>query len=131
MCNTRIYKAWSSMRDRCLGKNTHNFKNYGGRGITICDQWNNFENFYKDMSGSYFEGLTLDRIDVDGNYSKDNCRWITKQEQQNNRRNNTFVTFNGETNNLQRWSNKLGISYSTLKYRHLNGKSLVKVPYSR
>lgn len=81
------YISWCSMKQRCYNPNRKNYKNYGGRGITICDEWlNSFENFYKDM-GKRPEGTTIDRINPNGNYEPSNCRWSTKKEQNMNRRN--------------------------------------------
>lgn len=78
MADTRIYSVWAAMKARCSNQDHPNFKDYGGRGITIQDSWYNFEGFYEDMKGTYEEGLELDRIDNDSGYSKDNCRWTTR-----------------------------------------------------
>ena len=82
----RLYKTWIGMYDRCYNKNNKYFKNYGGRGITVCEKWYQIENFIEDMYPSFEEGLTLDRIDVNGNYEPDNCRWVTREIQQRNTR---------------------------------------------
>lgn len=86
---TKIYKVWGSMRSRCINQKHSRYKDYGGRGITICERWNKFENFLKDM-GKCPKGLTLERIDNDGNYEPDNCTWATYLIQANNRRNSTL-----------------------------------------
>ena len=84
--NTKEYRAWSSMKSRCSNPNVASYPNYGGRGITVCDRWlNSFENFFEDM-GEAPEGFELDRIDVNGNYTPDNCRWVDESTQAKNRR---------------------------------------------
>jgi len=83
---TKTYKSWDCMIQRCLNSNSPNYSNYGGRGITICKEWiNDFRNFLQDM-GERPENTSIDRIDVDGNYNHDNCRWATPQEQEENKR---------------------------------------------
>ena len=80
MSKTNIYNCWANLKDRCTNKNKDTYHRYGGRGITFDPAWNDFENFYKDMGKSYFEYASLDRINNDGNYCKDNCQWLTKSE---------------------------------------------------
>lgn len=86
MCGTRMYNSWRGMRERCSNPKNKKFKDYGGRGIKYDPFWDDFENFYKDMIDGYSEELTLDRIDVNGNYCKENCRWVTWSIQQQNKR---------------------------------------------
>ena len=112
MNGTRINRIWRAMKARCANKND---KNYGGRGIIVCDEWNKFDAFYKwAIENGYNECLSIDRINPDGNYSPDNCRWSTSSEQSNNKRNNKRLTINGETHNITEWAKIAGISYQTI-----------------
>ena len=89
------YQCYQDMRQRCLNRRCVAFKNYGGRGITICERWDSFENFLSDM-GEKPDGLTLERNDNDGNYEPSNCRWATRQEQRRNTRTCNYIEYNGE-----------------------------------
>lgn len=113
---TSIYRSWQHMKARCLTHADKDFKHYGGRGIKICERWENFENFLADM-GEKPEGLTIERIDNDGNYEPDNCKWATQKEQLRNSRNNRIICYQGESRLLIDWANILGIGRSTLAYR--------------
>ena len=107
------------MKTRCLNKNYTQYKDYGGRGIKICDRWlgpDGFVNFLNDM-GERPQDKTLDRIDVDGDYKPYNCRWATRQEQSNNMRTNIFIEYNGEKNTIPEWSRKKGFSPEVLYNR--------------
>lgn len=95
LTRSRIYRTWRGMRARCEDPLTKGYKHYGGRGITVCERWQKFENFYEDMRDGYSETLTIERIDVNGGYSKDNCRWATNAEQQANKRNNRILIYKG------------------------------------
>lgn len=117
MATTNFYRIWKGIKYRCSNPNFPNFKYYGGRGIKVCKRWHKFENFYQDMFPTYKPGLTIDRIDNNGNYEPDNCRWVNCKKQANNRSNNILFTFKGQTLNLQQWSDKAGINYSTLWMR--------------
>lgn len=86
MSKTRFYRIWKDMNTRCNNPNYRLYKNYGGRGISICDRWEHFENFKEDMYPTYDEKLSIDRIDNNGNYCKENCKWSTDVEQNRNRR---------------------------------------------
>ncbi len=115
---TREHIIWISMRQRCFDKNHKAYKNYGGRGIRVCDRWlKSFKNFWKDMGEGYNDKLTIDRIDVNGNYCKENCKWATYKEQANNKRNNRFITYKGETKTILKWSEETGIKYETILAR--------------
>lgn len=104
------------MIERTKRKKNKRYKDYGGRGIKVCDEWlNNFISFYNwAYKNGYKEGLTIDRIDVNGNYEPDNCRWVDLFTQANNKRNNHFVTYNGKTQTIAQWAREYNINYSTL-----------------
>ena len=110
------YRSWRSMRGRCLNTNDPAYRNYGGRGISICSRWNKFENFYTDM-GARPKGTSLDRIDNNGNYEPDNCRWATHREQSLNTRLVNYITINGETKCLYDWCRQYGLDPGTVRYR--------------
>ena len=124
LSGTRFYNVYTSMKDRCLNPNNHAYYHYGGRGIRICDRWlESFENFKEDMYDSYLEhakkygecNTTIDRIDVNGNYCPENCRWATKREQANNKRNTHYINYNGETMSLIQFAEKYSSSILTPK----------------
>lgn len=106
MSKTRLYECWRDMRNRCYLKTRYDYKRYGGRGIVVCDEWKNkFEPFYDwAINNGYKDYLTIDRIDVNGNYCPENCRWATKKEQALNRRTTVFVEYNGEKHSLKDWA---------------------------
>ena len=114
--NKSEYNSWSGMKTRCLNKNNHAYKDYGGRGVMVCNEWLEFENFYKDM-GKRPKGLTLDRIDNDGNYCKENCRWATQKEQTRNTRRNRYIKFEDRNFSISQWAETLRIKPSTLWMR--------------
>ena len=108
--------------DRCYREKASNYYLYGGRGIKVCDEWHNIENFEKWVETSgYKKGLTLDRIDVNGNYEPNNCRWVTMKEQDNNRRNTIYIEHNGEVHTISEWAEITGINRSTLNSRYCRG----------
>ena len=118
MYKTPTYQVWSGIIQRCTNKNHKKYSDYGGRGIMVCKRWfESFENFIEDMGAKPNSNYSIDRIDNDGNYCKDNCRWATWITQQNNKRNNHYITYQGVTKTLKEWSNSLGISYCTLTSR--------------
>lgn len=112
-----LWGVWRSMKNRCNLKSSYGYRWYGANGITYEPKWEVFENFEKDMKRGYKKGLTLDRIDSNENYSKANCRWATWVVQQNNRRNNRKIKFNGETKTLTQWAKDFNIKRSTIAQR--------------
>lgn len=113
---TPTYKSWQAMRTRCLNENSSQYHRYGGRGISICKEWDDFTVFFRDM-GERPTGTTLDRIDSNKGYSPDNCRWSTMKIQENNKRNNVLLTFNGKTQTVAQWADETGIGYQTIRAR--------------
>lgn len=123
--NTRLYNIWANMRQRCNNANHKQYADYGGRGITICDEWADFETFYQwALANGYTESLSIDRIDNNKGYCPDNCRWADDSTQANNKRNNRIITFNGETKPLGQWAIALGIDINILRTRLYKGWSV-------
>lgn len=126
MRKTRLYGEWAGMKTRCFNPNSQRFSDYGGRGITVCEEWkNDFKSFYDYVSQlPHFgeEGYSLDRINNDGNYEPGNVKWSTAKEQNFNQRRTAKVEFNGEIHTLAEWSDIKGIPLRTLKYRYYHGK---------
>lgn len=119
LSNTRLYRKWQSMKRRCYDISAPQYKHYGGRGICVCDEWkNNFEAF-QDWSLLTMgdESLTLERIDVNGDYSPDNCTWVDKKSQANNRTSCVMITYQGKTQNLMQWCEELGKDYKLVHCR--------------
>lgn len=115
---THEYVSWNSMKDRCYNKNHIAYHNYGGRGIAVCDRWfNSFENFLEDMGERPKPNYSLHRIDNDGNYCPENCRWATAKEQKAHTRSSHMVTFNNKTQCLSAWADELGMARTTLDMR--------------
>jgi len=114
----RIYTAWKNILIRCENPRSSGYKNYGGRGITVCEEWHTFLPFYNwSLSNGYAEHLTIDRIDNDKGYSPENCRWITQKENSRNRGCNHLVTFNGQTLCISEWAEKAGITHQAMAER--------------
>jgi hypothetical protein len=126
--NTRLYKIFYSMKERCYNENNINYHRYGGRGIKICDEWlKDFMNFYNwAMRNGYQNNLTIDRIDNDGNYEPNNCRWVTKKEQSNNTSRNRYVIYNGEKLTLSQFCEKYNMNRSTIYNRMERGWDIKK-----
>lgn len=112
----RLHNIWSLMKSRCYNKNNKSYHIYGGRGISVCDEWKNDYECFKNWaeSNGYSDELTIDRIDVNGNYEPNNCRWITIEKQQNNRRNNKRITIGNSTHTIAEWSKISGVSQTTI-----------------
>ena len=124
----RIHNIWNLMLERCNNPEHRAYRNYGGRDIKVCDEWDHgIEGYMRfkqwSISNGYTEDLTIDRIDNNGNYSPDNCRWISNAEQQNNKRNNVFVEYNGETHTASQWARIIGMPMNTLHQRLRKGWS--------
>ena len=114
-----LHAVWDRMKRRCYNPRYEHFERYGGRGITVCDEWrDDFKAFYDwAVSNGYENGLTLDRADNDGNYTPDNCRWVTQKEQSNNRASCRMITRDGITKTVTEWAESLGIKPATLYAR--------------
>ena len=122
--DTPLYKCWQSMKQRCLNNKSQSYNNYGKRGIGVCDDWKDNFIIFKNwaINNGYKKGLTLDRIDNNGNYEPSNCRWVTMSKQQNNKRTNRLFTYENETHTIKEWSNIKNINYATLLQRINNNK---------
>jgi hypothetical protein len=124
MHNSRAYNIWKHMKNRCQSLSNPRYNDYGGRGVTLCKKWLTFEGFWEDMRHGYKDDLTIDRIDVNGNYTKENCKWSTAKEQQNNTRANHLLTHKGVTLNVTQWAELLKINKHTLSKRIYRGWSV-------
>lgn len=121
---TRLHKIWECMHERCKYEKHRHYAIYGGRGISVCAEWNDYTEFAKwARNNGYAETLTIDRKDGNGNYEPSNCRWVTMKQQQNNRRNNHTICYNGERHTITEWSEILGIGKTTIKERLKSGWS--------
>ena len=121
---TRFYRIWQGMKTRCSNPKHVAYHRYGGRGITYDPKWEKFENFKRDMFPTYKEPLTIDRINNDGNYCKENCRWVSVGEQGKNTSHNRVITYKGKTKTLVEWSKEIGGSKNMLHERLRHGWSL-------
>lgn len=121
--NSRLHKIWRTMKQRCFNPKDPQYHNYGGRGITVCEEWLEFKNFYEWAISNGFDenaprgASTIDRINVNDGYKPDNCRWVDMKTQSNNKRNNRLLTFDGETMTLSQWAEEKGLKVSTLQAR--------------
>lgn len=123
LSGTRLYQEWVSMKRRCFNPNDKRYADYGGRGITVCEEWTAVPDQFFDWSlkNGYDDNLTIDRIENDGNYAPDNCRWVDRKTQSRNRRSNVRVQYEGKEITLIELSEKTGISYNCLSYRYKAG----------
>ena len=120
--------SYHAMMDRCYRQKAKNYPFYGGRGIAVCEGWHNIEAFESWAKSSGFqEGLTLERKDVNGNYCPENCTWVTKKQQANNRRNTLVIEYEGEKHTISEWADILGVCRSTISNRYYNGLPIDKV----
>lgn len=125
---TRLFSIWANMKTRCINPRSTHYNRYGGRGITVCDEWrDNFQSFYEwAMANGYKDDLTIDRIDNNGNYEPSNCRWTTSKEQARNTSRNVLITIDGETKSLMSWCEKYNINYKTVRDRLKRGWTIEK-----
>jgi hypothetical protein len=121
MTGTAEHKAWLAMKQRCVNSNDAGFHNYGGRGLSVCERWNDFSAFLADMGPRPTHAHSLERIDNNQGYGPDNCMWANKKTQCNNQRRSVRITFNGVTQTLMQWSEATGINYGTLRKRRRHG----------
>lgn len=111
---TPEYVSWAGMKYRCLTTSCKRYKDYGGRGIKVCERWLKFENFLEDMGNKPSLDMGIERTDNDGNYEPSNCKWGTEEEQQNNKRSSLVIEFNGRKQTMAQWAKELGMKYETL-----------------
>jgi hypothetical protein len=114
------YQVWRDMKKRCETPSSTFYRHYGGRGISVCDRWQKFENFFDDMGARPSPAHSIDRIEVNGNYEPGNCRWATDIEQGNNRRITQMVEYQGRTQSIAMWARELGVKYYSLRNRIIN-----------
>lgn len=131
--NKKLYYVYHSMKDRCNKPQNKSYRFYGGRGITVCDEWNEKYGFTAFMkwayNNGYKEGLELDRIDNNGNYEPSNCRWVTHREQAHNTRQNVYAEYNGEKRILSDWAREFGINIRTFCYHYNQGKTIGEIVF--
>jgi len=112
-----VYRVWAGIQRRCSNPRSGDYKYYGGRGVSYDPKWKTFEGFWEDMGDTWKEGLSIDRIDVNGNYCKENCRWATQKDQTRNKRNNRLLEYKGETRCVSEWCELLGLKRDKIKDR--------------
>lgn len=114
----KLYNSWVGMKNRCDSPKNNHYKDYGGRGISVCKEWYDWLTFKEwALNNGWKDGLTIDRVDVNGNYEPSNCRWVTMDVQANNKRNNKMITYQGKTQSLADWCRELNLEYFKIKAR--------------
>ena len=143
MSKTKLYGRWAAMKQRCYNKNIVGYHRYGGRGIEVCESWHDFINFKKDMEKSFHEhakkhgygiNTSLNRINNDLGYSKDNCEWTTLMGQSKNKKTNTYLEFNGKKQTYAEWARETGVRSTAIRYRLEKGwsvKDTLTIPVSQ
>lgn len=124
--HTRTYHIWLNMKQRCENQLNPSYKNYGGRGISVCERWHDFSLFLMDM-GECPDSFSIERLDVNKGYSPDNCVWANKKDQANNTRVNIVIEYDGQKLTLKEWADKLGVNYWTLHSRYKRGWDLIDI----
>lgn len=125
LSKSKVYKAWCAMRERCYNPRCGSYKDYGGRGIGVCERWVKFENFFADM-GHPPDGTSIERRDNRKGYEPSNCFWATRKMQQNNTRRNKILVYNGRSMTLTQWAEEIGLLRDTLRDRLRNGWTVEK-----
>jgi hypothetical protein len=128
---TGIYGSWYALRQRCNNPNNASYSSYGGRGITYPKKWETFKGFCEDMKEGYKKGFSIDRIDNNGSYSKENCRWVTRKIQNNNKRSNIVLTYKGKTLPLALWAEVIGLPFDRIRTRWYRGWSVERILYPK
>lgn len=126
LCKSPEYRIWSGMRRRCNNRRDKSFRNYGGRGIKVCERWGDFRLFLADMGFRPSSLHSIDRINNDGDYEPKNCRWASEEVQRSNTSRNKYLTRDGRTQTIRQWATELGLSKSTLRTRLQSGMSVIE-----
>lgn len=126
-----LYNVWSSMIRRCESQDDISYKNYGGRGIRVCNKWHDINVFIEEMYPTYIKGYQIDRINNDGNYEPSNCRWVSRKQNSNNRRNNRYIEYNGERKTVSEWADiyKMGVTPLLYRLNHWKLNDVFTTPY--
>lgn len=130
--HTPEYRVWNNLKNRCTNPNVPGYENYGGRGIKVCDEWIEFSNFIRDMGKRPTVNHSIERINNDGDYCKENCKWATKSDQVRNRRSNIIVEYQGEKRILKDLAKEVGLNYQLIQRRMNKGLSIeesISKPY--